>query len=399
MGKKRRKKSKKQEGNERKSALVEQVQEGNESKSGSVKQVQDTERKSALSEEEQGTALKNELTGDEPTDTKGSPEESNGTLWTLGEFLDQPVVEPDPLLAPWLKAGDQWMVHAKAGIGKTFFSLNVAWAVACGGKYLGWKAPEARKVLYVDGEMDRYDMFSRMQGIVGAARRDKAGDVEAGLLNFQGFQATYQDQGNTFPDLATHEGLEILQEHAEGMALVVIDNLSTTMRTGDENESAYWMNMQDTLVELRKQGTAVLLVHHSNKSGDQRGTSMRDVILNGKINLDTFKYLEDTKEGAQFVIKWEKARGLKGSQTKSVFTFLSEDKDGLPVWGTVYEPERAADFVELVKSKQYRTQVEIGEVMGVGKTRVHQLKEAAIQHGMISEEQMRACFKAARGNV
>ena len=60
--------------------------------------------------------------------------------WNLGDFLGRNIGEPAALLSPWLKEGGLWMVHADAGIGKTFFVLNVAFAVAAGGRFLCWDA-------------------------------------------------------------------------------------------------------------------------------------------------------------------------------------------------------------------------------------------------------------------
>lgn len=58
-----------------------------------------------------------------------------------------------------------WMIHARPGLGKTWFCMGVAHAVATGGTFLKWKADEARNVLYVDGEMSRREMFDRLNVI------------------------------------------------------------------------------------------------------------------------------------------------------------------------------------------------------------------------------------------
>src|SRR4051812_28037389 len=54
------------------------------------------------------------------------------------------------LLSPWLPEKGLTMLVAERGIGKTWIALNVAVAVATGGSFLGWKAPQARRVLYID---------------------------------------------------------------------------------------------------------------------------------------------------------------------------------------------------------------------------------------------------------
>jgi hypothetical protein len=57
------------------------------------------------------------------------------------------------LLAPVLPGKGLVMVYSKRGVGKTFVSLCIAYAVASGGRYLRWMAPKPRRVLVIDGEM------------------------------------------------------------------------------------------------------------------------------------------------------------------------------------------------------------------------------------------------------
>jgi AAA domain len=61
--------------------------------------------------------------------------------------------------------------------------------------------------------------------------------------------------------------------------LIVIDNISTLVRTGCENESDSWRPVQEWGLQQRRAGRAVLFVHHTNKSGAQRGTSSREHVM------------------------------------------------------------------------------------------------------------------------
>ena len=47
------------------------------------------------------------------------------------------------------------MLYASRGTGKTHVALGIAYAVATGSAFLKWRAPRARRVLLVDGEMSR----------------------------------------------------------------------------------------------------------------------------------------------------------------------------------------------------------------------------------------------------
>jgi len=72
--------------------------------------------------------------------------------------------------------------------------------------------------------------------------------------------------------------------------LVILDNLATLCRVGKENESESWLPIQDWLLRLRRRGIAVIVIHHANKSGGQRGTSSREDVM------DTVIALRPTKE-------------------------------------------------------------------------------------------------------
>lgn len=303
---------------------------------------------------------------------------------------------PRPLLAPWLSEGSTWLVYAAAGVGKTFFSLNVAFAVASGGSYLGWYAGRPRRVLFCDGEMQKHELQERVCDIYDAAVRDANGSPEAGDKNLYLYPATGQAPGEPFPDLSSKRGLSVLMRKAEHADLIIIDNLSTTMRMNDENEAAYWRVMQEALIELRKRNKAVLLVHHANKQGDQRGTSAKDVILTGKIKLDRPKDYSPS-EGSRFVIQWEKARELRGDQQVPVEARLSEDPEGLPMWAhRVIDHSRHTELLRLAASGEHGTQQEIAEAMGVAKSYVTKLKGEAIRDGLITSRQWNDYLRAGQ---
>lgn len=319
-------------------------------------------------------------------------------VWRLDQFLKKDLEAPSQLLAPWLQAGDIWMVYSAAGVGKTHFALNVAWAVASGGRYLAWQAPEPQTVLYVDGEMAQAEMQERLENIVRAAERDHSGSIEQGLQSFYGYEATAQPPGQLFPDFGTREGLDVLLDQAQGKRLVVIDNLTTTTRTGSDNAAEDWWALQDALVELRKQNAAVLLVHHSNKSGlDQRGTSARDVILNGKIKLERPQNY-NPMDGAKFVVEWEKHRRLSGVNVVSVQAHLQADPEGLPLWDyRLLDDTQHHELLRHLKSGDFGTWKEIAEHLKLSTGRVSQLKREAINdHGLFTAEEAAKWLQVGR---
>src|SRR5262249_32900408 len=94
----------------------------------------------------------------------------------------------------------------------------------------------------------------------------------------------------------------------EDVSLLVIDNLSTLIRSGEENAAESWQPIQDWLLSLRKRGISVLMLHHSGRSGLQRGTSKREDTLDTSIKLVQPPDYEP-KDGARFEIHFDKWRG------------------------------------------------------------------------------------------
>ena len=199
-------------------------------------------------------------------------------IHTMSDFLSMTLPERDYLLHPVIPSQGIVIIFAPRGIGKTFAALSAALAVAGGLYVYNWRASRANRVLYVDGEMPAITMQERLSALAcGMAAPEHA---------MQNFSILTPDmQPRPMPDLSTTAGQNALEPFLTGVKLLVLDNLSTLCRTGKENESQSWQSMQSWLLDLRRRGMAVLLVHHAGKSGDQRGTSAREDIMDTVISL------------------------------------------------------------------------------------------------------------------
>ncbi len=236
------------------------------------------------------------------------------------ELISMELPERRLLLSPWLPAQGLAMVYAPRGVGKTYFALNVAYAVASGGSYLNWSASSAGRVLYLDGEMPANVMQERISEIVATAKNDAEDDA---------LQIITPDlQGEQFmPDLSSIAGQASLEPHLEGVALVVVDNISTLCRGGIENESESWLPVQQWALRLRSRGVTVLFVHHAGKGGNQRGTSRREDVLDSVLSLRRpSDYSPD--QGAAFEVHFEKNRGFTGDDAEPLDVSLASTPTG-----------------------------------------------------------------------
>lgn len=241
------------------------------------------------------------------------------------------------VLRPILPAQGLAMLHAPRGLGKTWLSLSIAYSVAAGQSVFGrWQAEQPRRVLFLDGEMPAVALKERLASIAAGCDGEPP---DPGYLRL----VSPDLQVEPMPNLATQEGQAAVAPLLEGIELLILDNLASLAHAGKENESESWLPVQSWLLALRRVGKSVLLVHHSGKSGGQRGTSAREDCLDTVLGLrrpDDYT----AEQGARFEVHMEKARGVYGPGAKPFEAALVLDGNGAATWAT-----RAIDEAETAR--------------------------------------------------
>ena len=282
----------------------------------------------------------------------------------MSEFLSMRIPDRGYLLSPILPVQGIGIPYAPRGVGKTFAALSVAVAVASGGAVFNWRAPMPRKTLYVDGEMPATSMQSRLSSLVGGMAIPPQTLKNLSLI-------TPDLQPCAMPDLSTPNGQAMIEPLLKGVDMVVLDNIATLCRTGKENESQSWQAMQSWLLDLRRRGITVLLIHHAGKSGDQRGTSAKEDIMDTVISLRRPREYA-MAEGARFEVHLTKARGILGDDAKPFEANLITEGNALH-WRV-----RDIEDVELEELKRLLGEGysirDCAEEMGKSKSSVHRLK-------------------------
>src|SRR5262249_7983895 len=156
---------------------------------------------------------------------------------SVAQFLSLDIPAREMMLAPWLPEKGLAMVHSPRGVGKTHFALSVGYAVATGGRLLGFKAPRPRRVVYLDAEMPANTMQERLAGLV------YAGGAEPPDPSFFRILSADLIEGG-LPDLATADGQAEIDAAVSDAELIVVDNISTLVRSGKENEAEGWLPVQ-----------------------------------------------------------------------------------------------------------------------------------------------------------
>lgn len=281
----------------------------------------------------------------------------------------------EALLAPWLCKQHLSMVYAWRGVGKTHFALGVAYAVAGGGQFLKWKAEKPRRVVYIDGEMAGAAIKARLAAIVKSTPDED--EPPEGYFRI----ITPDAQHLPLPDLASQDGQAALEPCIADADLIVVDNLSSLMRAGAENEGESWVPVADWALRMRKLGKAVLFVHHAGKGGQQRGSSRREDLMDVVIKLDHAKDYEAEK-GAAFLVQFEKARHLSGTDARDLEAALAQDERGRQAW-TWKDAELGMTerILALHAEAADLTQVEIARELGVNRSTVSRALKKAKQQG------------------
>lgn len=154
--------------------------------------------------------------------------------------------------------------------------------------------------------------------------------------------------------------------------MLVLDNLATLCRTGKENEAQSWMPMQSWLLDLRRRGMAVLLIHHAGKSGDQRGTSAREDIMDTVISLRRPK-IYNMAQGARFEVHLTKARGIVGEEALPFEAHLRGEGE-LLFWDVQDLVNAQAEELKALLADGLSLR-DCAEEMGVPKSTLHRLKK------------------------
>lgn len=290
------------------------------------------------------------------------------------DFMRMEFPPRDYILAPWLPRQGLSMAYAPRGIGKTHFSLGIAYAVASGGTFLGWQAPTPSGVLFLDGEMPAVGLQDRIKKIAASSDKQLAARFEI---------VTPDMQPSGMINLSSPTDQDALQPFLEGIDLIIVDNISTLCRSGKENEGEAWLPVQQWALQQRAVGRSILFIHHAGKNGEQRGSSRREDVLDTVIALNRpGDYTPDM--GACFEVNFEKARGVYGDETKPFEARLITLPDGFQSWSLKPLEDSTAEKVAKLLNEGV-PQSEIAELLGVCKGTVSKAKTKAVAMGLIKK--------------
>lgn len=213
-------------------------------------------------------------------------------------FLEMDIPKRPYLMGDWFCEGDLGFVFAPRGVGKTWFAHMLLASLSSGHDLDEWEVPEPLRVCLLDGEMPPDSVQDRIKNL----------GVDGDNFFFISHQFLF-DRAETSLQLGDAEHREALLDYCveKQIKVLVIDNLSS-MSDIKENDNDDWSAIGDWLLEYRRRGIAVIVVHHAGRNGQMRGASRREDAAFWVIKLDDSKERTNTEDGARFVSKFTKSR-------------------------------------------------------------------------------------------
>lgn len=152
-----------------------------------------------------------------------------------------------------LRAGDKMLLSGSSKAGKSFLLMEMAVAIACGGKWLGYTCKKS-KVLYVNLELkedERYRRFKRVCRAMGLPDIPELIDC----IDFRGHTAPMDKLAPVFKE----------RYKGKGYSVIIFDPIYKVM-TGDENSAGDMNKFVNYFEEIAEAtGAAVVCCHHHSK--------------------------------------------------------------------------------------------------------------------------------------
>lgn len=204
-------------------------------------------------------------------------------------LLTMSMPELEYTIEPLLTNGGTGEIYGWRGTGKSLIATRMAVQIASGAPLLfghphaggNWPVRRRNRLLYVYGEMHGQMIQKRAQQIAkGEGLPNVPEDEWLGIMS-KDFQKGWR------PTIATPRNRKILEERIAGGGYegLILDNLSTLWPSSQEGESERSAVLTDWFMDLNQRGVWVIYLHHAGKSGQQRGSSEKEDMVDFVLRL------------------------------------------------------------------------------------------------------------------
>ena len=284
-----------------------------------------------------------------------------------------PIDAPKLLLSPLICENSITLMYSEPGCGKTFLAQTIALALSYGTSVWNatpqWKAERPCRVLYVDSEMNKYSFFNRLRLLKD--RFDQLGTQEKLTAEkFKYISVTQEDWDLTDESGMYRDRISKLLKlgSREQVDVLILDNLTTL--SGGQDTIKSRLGLFVWLRALAARGCSTILLHHANKAGDQRGTSVKSATVDNIIRIR--KGLPTKKRNLALTVSIEKARNVDGTELTPLTLELRKLLNGPYQWVTtkakgkckISDEERDQMIFKAFKSDAFNQKV-LGDYFGL----------------------------------
>lgn len=164
------------------------------------------------------------------------------------------------LIEPFLRPFSITQIYGYSGSGKTMFLQGAVYALAAGAPAYGpFEIPRAARVLYMDFELSRGSLGVRLKNM-----KQMFGDAGE---KFMVWTPWLDNQNINFRDKGSAQALKEWIDWAKP-EVVVLDTIRSAFSGLNENNAEEWSRVNELATRLRNAGYSVVMLHHSNKPGD-----------------------------------------------------------------------------------------------------------------------------------
>lgn len=261
---------------------------------------------------------------------------------------------------PFIHQGRLLFIVGTRGVGKSHFVLALAVSMATGKPFLGHAPTRPIRVVILDGEMDLRTLKVRLNRTLTALDASPTKN-----LTFISPEMTSE----TMPNLGTIEGQEEMEQIlGKNWDVLIIDNYSAF--SGGREDADAWSPWDKWLMKLRRAGHTIIMIHHANKKGGQRGASNHEDHMDASITVSPPKY--PAKDGSlQLVVQWTKGRHTSADIHHPLLATYSKDVEGNHRWSHSYEIDADPMVAKALKlQRDGKSMAEIGKELGKDKSTI-----------------------------
>ncbi len=272
------------------------------------------------------------------------------------------------VIEPIITKNSFTLLYAATGIGKTWFSICLGMAIAKGGTFLkGWKIPQPNSVLYIDSELGENEFGRRLELISELNLSQKIPFHFINVTNWDLTEPSYQEKAEQTIARISNDPTS-----KGNIKFLILDNLS--FLTGHQTSEHAWDKFFKWIENVKKSGISILLLHHSNKGGDQRGVNIKtfgaDLILK-LVELDSDN---SSKHENRYDLVFEKTRHLAPELKRTIEISFSPSRKSVP-W-KISEKSKPKTIEEIKRmDDQGYLEKEIANALGISKSTVQRRRK------------------------